>query len=265
MSGRKALFIPISMLVLVAVTMAVTLRGQSQDSSVSTNQEDATEVQRGVASEKQKEHGKLFKQQGLGNIYELARKKSGGNGSPDINITVSPGMPELSPTGGATLPANTLENLTSNADAIVVVTVKSKVSQLTESENFIFTDYEVTVTEVLKDNSDAPLVAGNGITIVRPGGAVRVEGRVVRAIDRSAKPLQVGKQYLFFLCYIPATGAYQAAPGASSFNIVNNKLVSLTDDALDANFQNGKDAAPFINEIQSIVATTKQKRERHID
>ena len=67
-------------------------------------------------------------------------------------MTVGTGLPGGSP--GFTPPtfSERITNLSCDADAIVVGEVTSKSSQLTEDQDFIFTDYELKVEEVIKNN-----------------------------------------------------------------------------------------------------------------
>ena len=93
------------------------------------------------------------------------------------------------------------------ADAIVLATVRSFEAALTESKKFIFTDYDVTVDDVLKGDT-ALLYAGSQIVVTRPGGELVIEGRRLRADDRSFRPLSVGNRYLLFLNFLPVTQSF---------------------------------------------------------
>lgn len=119
------------------------------------------------------------------------------------------------------------------SDAVVIVDVKDKYSQLTENREFIFTDYTVVVQEVLKDNALAPLRTGNRITVTGPGGKVQINGRVINALDSSFKLLKKEKRYLLFLKYIAGPDAYQSIR-KGSFSIEDNDLTPLTDEFIPA-------------------------------
>lgn len=51
----------------------------------------------------------------------------------------------------------------------VVGEVKSKSSQLTEDQDFIFTDYEIQVEEVIKNNTSDSIAPNTEITVSNPG------------------------------------------------------------------------------------------------
>lgn len=252
MSIRKKV-LGISFILLIGgVISALAIFAHSQTISV-IDQERADSVRKGVKTEKQKKHGTLIVNNRGENLYDLARQRPAIEGDSDIDIVSLPGMPELSPTGQPNLADQTLGNLTAEADAIVIGVVASKESQLTESETFIFTDYEMAIREVLKDNGAAPINPSDKITVVRPGGVVEIEGRVVRAVDRTVKPLQIGEQYLLFLKYIPTTGSYLASSGAGSFKIENDKVTTLTDDPRYSDFKKNQGTTSFVNEIHAMV------------
>ena len=59
----------------VAAGIAVaTLHGRGQGASLTT-QDEPTPIQRGKLTQRQKEHGKLFKNKGVGNIHDLAGQR----------------------------------------------------------------------------------------------------------------------------------------------------------------------------------------------
>jgi hypothetical protein len=77
--------------------------------------------------------------------------------------------------------------------------VKNKSSQLTEDVDFVFTDYELTIEEVLKDNEYAHWLPNIGFTLTQPGGKVRLDGYVIEAEDALFRPLVIGERYALFL------------------------------------------------------------------
>jgi hypothetical protein len=102
------------------------------------------------------------------------------------------------------------------ADAIVIGEIKGKVaSQLTEDEEFLFSEYDVVVEDVIKDNANASIILNSVINVIRPGGKVKVNEKVITAVVYSFKPFLEGDQYLLFLKYIPETQSYQAFTNGS--------------------------------------------------
>jgi hypothetical protein len=215
--------------------------------------EEPTPVTRGVATPRQKEHGKLYPQDtGLGKLSTLIGNDKLDR-SKEINLTVLPSTPELSIDGTT----ESLGKLVSSSDAIVLGTVLSKTSQLTENETFVFTDYEVTISEVLKTKV-ATIHPQKVITVTRPGGKILLEGVIVNAVDRNFKPLAIGASVLLFLKYLPATDSYQAVNNKSSFELLNNKVKPLSD-APDAKKQRG-DVTSFLGDIRAAIASNGEAK-----
>ncbi|HXU36073.1 MAG TPA: hypothetical protein VN937_06885 [Blastocatellia bacterium] len=120
--------------------------------------------------------------------------------------------------------------LARSSDAIVRGRVTNKVSQLTEDDGFVFTDYNVEITEVLKDNVTAPL--GASITVTYPGGKVLLDGVIVKARDHYFEPLPLNREVVLFLQSVKETGAYKPTAYSGSFQLDGVKLRALTEQEL---------------------------------
>lgn len=189
-----------------------------------------------------KEHGKLYKEFEHGpKLADLTAQGAG-------DVTVVEDSPI--PVGPGYTPPPFLNAIACEADAVVVgVLGGASASDLTDDGHFIFTDYELTVEEVVKDNAAAPLRQGGGIVVTRPGGEVRLNGRSVRALDDAFKPFAAGGRYVLFLRYVPATGAYRAF-GSGSFRLDGDRVVKLG----DAASQWGRvedEKAPFMADVHA--------------
>jgi hypothetical protein len=194
---------------------------------------------------KQKEHSKLYKEYDTGpKLQDLAAKGTG-------DLVVADDTPIQVDFGIARPPF--LKGITCDADAIVVGVLNSQhTSHLTEGGSFIFTDYELTVKDVVKDNAAASIQPGRAITITRSGGEVQINGRTVRAIDDSFKPFKVGERYVLFLRFISATGAYRAS-GSGSFQLRDDRVTKLGD-AITQWGTVRDDASAFIAEVRAEMA-----------
>jgi hypothetical protein len=256
---RTASLFVLSLFVL-AVAAVATLHSHGQETSAT--QDGPTPIQRGRLTPRQREHGKLFKYKGVGNVYGLIQKMADEGDGGEINVESLPGTPELSQSGEAATPSDLLATNAAQADAVVIGIVSGKTSQLNEAETFVFTDYGLNVVEVLKNNESAPISGNSAITVTRPGGAVQVEGHVVRAIDRTAKPLKVGEKYLLFLRFLPATNAYLASEGPSSFKLEGGKVLTLTEDPRYADFQKGRDEVSLIDDLHAAVSSSGERKGR---
>jgi hypothetical protein len=218
------------------------LRQQQKDQAKA----DATLIQDGVIAPQQKEHAKRYKG------YRSGKKLR------DLTNTIGDMMlrREVGTQGGD--PNETpfdfqkfLREMAVDADAVVVGTIKNKSSQLTEDEDYVFTDYDMTVVEVLKDNPAAPIQTNNKMVVTRPGGTIFLNGRIVEALDESFQPLRKKNQYLLFLRFIPSTGAYEALNSKASFQIGSDKIKKLTKEPFSFDDAN---VASFINEVRAAVA-----------
>lgn len=244
---RNLTILGISLAVAVSVTL-VALSSQGQNNQIASRQENPSPVQEGVMTEKQREHSKRFSQK---YAYRKNQKLRDLWGRGDILVTIGVGD---KPSSTSSPPFNLdefLRKMTCDADAILIAQVKDKVSQLTEHGEFTFTDYEVTVEEILKNKADSPINPQSNITITRQGGAIKLNGKVIRGIDLSFKPFEMDSRVLLFLRFIPATGAYETFTSEGSFMLVGSELVKLTDEALPPELESEKDAASFISKIRS--------------
>lgn len=226
-----------TLLLLFAVTIplftAMTImRGQSQEGAKKSD--EPTRIQAGIMTEKEKRHGKLHERHGTRSVRNT--KKS-------INLVISVPFMEAESGPPASSTDELLEQITCGADAAVVGKVTGKKSQLTEDGTAVFTDYEVQVDEVVDNNAPKVVQQGESITVTRPGGAVELDGNVIRMVDRSFTPFDVGDRYLLFLRRVAATGAYQAVGRENGFKLDGSRVLRLTEKELPYPFgyENGAD------------------------
>lgn len=110
------------------------------------------------------------------------------------------------------------------SEVIVIGGVISKTSQLTENRDYVFSDYEVKIEEVLKNNTSAKLETGGPIVVSSGGGAVKVGDRIIRLGDKSWAQYKKGVRYLFFLKYAPTAAVYQSIIGDNSFALYSDRV-----------------------------------------
>jgi hypothetical protein len=194
-------------------------------------------------TEKQRQHSKLFKHSGP-KLRELTTRQAG-----DVEVEEEVGYVLRLPRADQKTPV--FQSALCNADAVVVATINNKSSQLTEDENFIFTDHEITVEEVIKNNVAAPIQAADTITATRDGGVVELNNRILRAKRDDFDATLVGKRYLLFLQYIPATGSYLMY-GNGAFQLEAERVIALGPGAREELLKGGsKDATGFLNEVRA--------------
>jgi hypothetical protein len=186
---------------------------------------DATPVQLGILTERQKNHSKLYsfyREQNKKKISDLLAHAE----SKVIGIVFHVGVGEVLP---KETPENYFKKLADQSDAIIRGRIIKKVSQVTEDDTFIFTDYDVSVIEVLKNNVISSLENGSSIIVTRPGGKIVVNDVVMYIKDHSYLPLpNNNNEVVLFLKYIPETGAYQTAQDTGSFELSEAELKPLT-------------------------------------
>lgn len=184
------------------VTTDTTLPDLNQD-------DEATVVEPGMLTMRQREHSKLFKGFGTGKKIEDLLKQ-------DAEVSIVRGAPLEGNNDNETAPSlfQSAQNTTCSADVIIVGKVVKKTSQLTADGEFVFTDYTVNVTEVLKTSAARGLIPAE-IIVTGPGGKVRIKNRVATAIDQSSRPFLRGEAFIFFLKFVPNTGSFKTTDGTS--------------------------------------------------
>jgi len=239
----------IAVLAVAIISTSATIQQNRQKKILSILSEEATPIQEGVLTEKQKEHSKIYK--GYASIMNGRKIKGLIAERGDVDIWAPIGLELYMPPVSLD---KYLQTLTCDADAAIIGFVKSKSSNLVESGTFLFTDYEVTVKEILKENATAPAHPGDEITITRGGGAVRLNKRIVRAIDPSLGRLEVGRYYLLYLKYIPATGGYRHFANEASedsFLLDGGTISQISRKQLPLGPRNQADAVSFLSEARN--------------
>jgi hypothetical protein len=84
------------------------------------------------------------------------------------------------------------------------------------------------VEEVIKNNDLASIQPSSAITVTRPGGTIKLNGRVIRVTDMSFPLLTIEHKYLLFLRYIPTTSAYKTFRFKGDFELNTDKFTPLT-------------------------------------
>jgi hypothetical protein len=164
-----------------------------QRTSATAKPNDATSKQEGKMTASQREHSKLYKAYAPGgNLRELAASST-----TDVEVVNGIGQQAFSSNSAPFNLRDYLREMARDSDAIVVGTVTTKASFLTADESFVFSDYDLNVEEILKDNSAQPIKL-TSLTVTRPGGTVTVGGRAIHATDESLEPLALGNRYLLF-------------------------------------------------------------------
>lgn len=241
--------IGVFILLLVAILSLTLVNGigrQYQDTSSVGKRDDATPIQEGRMTDKQREHSKLYKGFGAGRkLKDLSAENPGGvkvkrnRPLPVGESVISPTLPEF------------LKGLACKADAVVIGGLAEKSSQLTDDGEFVFTDYDLSIEDVLKDNVFSHLMPGVNLTLTQPGGRVLLNGRLIEAVDASFQPLLVGHRYLLFLKFIPSTRTYASLNSTSTYELSDNGVKVQTEEETPSALNNEK-ASNFIDKVRAV-------------
>jgi hypothetical protein len=254
MKNKKVILFLLSLLVVSTVIATTRLQRRTQKESTSIRDDEATPIQEGVMTEKERQHSKLFRGYGQDvtrgkSLRQLVSEKGDVNVGRMIGNVILPTSFSLK---------DYLRELVCRGDAVVVGTVKDKSSNLIEEGTFAFTGYQFVAEEVFKDNPTAHIQPNSEITIVRISGTVKLDGHIVRTIDHSEKPLQVGGRYILFLQFVPVTGAYRSFGNVltdDSFQLGGNEIIQASDQPLPFGAHRGTDSASFIVEVRDAVGS----------
>lgn len=208
---------------------------------------DATPVEVGVLSARQRIHSDLYTEykrqndsKSMGEFFDSAKSST-----KIIKIDFLVG---LSPFMEADTPEGFFGELAGSSDAIIRGRVTKKVSQLTQDNTFVFTDYDIVITEVLKDNAAAPL--GASITVTYPGGKVLLDGVIVKARDHYFEPLPLNREVVLFLQLVKETGSYKPTGYSGCFELDGVRLKALTGKELPPGVLRGGES--FLQTVRAV-------------
>ena len=208
---------------------------------------DATPVEVGVLSARQRIHSDLYthykKQNGDKTIGEFLDSAKSSTKIVKLDFLVG-----LSLLMEADKPERFFGELSTSSDAIIRGRVTKKVSQITQDDAFVFTDYDVVITEVLKDNAAAPL--GAAIEVTYPGGKVLLDGVIVKARDHYFEPLPLNREVVLFLQSVKETGAYKPTGYSGSFELDGVRLKALTEKELPPGVLRGGES--FLQTVRAV-------------
>ena len=199
------------------------------------------------------EHAKLYHEYSTGkNLPEMAATGTG-----DIEVRNFTMGSSWAPQNPSSYPSPYLVDSATRANAVVLGTLNDSVSALTEDHSYIFTDFTMSVEEVIKDNPVAPIKMNRNIMITRPGESLVMNGRTVRAVPAYFLPFHVGRRYLLFLSYILKTGAYRCDQDGS-FELFDHGVGKMTPRASGVPMENRQDPIAFLNEVRAASSTASK-------
>lgn len=133
-----------------------------------------------------------------------------------------------------------------NSDAIVIATPFRRESALTDTHQFVFSEYEAVVRQVYHSKINS-VVPGQQIVLSRAGGVTTFKGQNVRGIDPEFPLLRLNQSYILFLHLDRSSG---------SFRLFASDVFMLQGDQITAGRQHSK-TLPGAVENSHFVATLK--------
>ena len=83
--------------------------------------------------------------------------------------------------------------------AVIVGTVSKAQAHLSTDKSYVYSEFDVLVDDVLKDDVQSSISRGQTIPVARPGGKVRVAPGNIHEFRTTLDPLEVGCRYALFL------------------------------------------------------------------
>lgn len=214
-------------------------------------QDEATVVKRGQATDKEKEYSKEYRK-----IYsdragkKITEIKQKGN----IGVSIGVGSYPRSKDEGVISINQFLEKLSCQTDTIVEGVIRNKKSHLSDDETFVFTEYNFDVKKVLKNNAKLTIGTNQTISITRPGGLIKVDNQLIKFEDLNYEPLKINREYLLFLKFVPLAKGYVTASPEGDFLLDNNMFKSLSKRGLINEINKDVESEILFNRIQSAVS-----------
>jgi len=144
----------------------------------------------------------------------------------------------------------------STSTAIVVGTVTRGKCFITKNHAYVYTDYTVTVDQILKQDPTSNLSVGGELVATREGGAIRYpSGHVTNVLTHGKGLPEIGSQYLLFLWKpIPNFPEYEIIFD-SGYQVKNGRVYPLD----DVNSQYvGVELPILLAEVQKAIAASQK-------
>jgi hypothetical protein len=206
-------------------------------------------------NQRRHEHSKLYAGRGTGNLRKLAAEAEVGDeifSSQVCSMTVGLPYPPLFNL------FDFLKGISCEADAVVSGVIKDKASFLTDDEQYVFTDYTLTVEEVFKDDLTSPIEMHSEIVVTRPCGTITIDGRKVGVTDVVMKSLEKDGRYVLLLKRVPDAGTYSALTSHSGFELRDGRVIKATE--VHLGMETEDDASGFLTALRIAAGSCSKKK-----
>jgi hypothetical protein len=146
---------------------------------------------------------------------------------------------------------------TVESDAVLSGRVLAVNAYLSNDKTGAYSEFTITIEEVLKRDGRSPLEPGNSIIAERAGAAVQLpSGRIVRTGFAGEGMPRIGRQYVLFLKYNDQGEDYHIVTGYE----LRNKRVFPLDMGEAFRIYKDADTGTFLNTVHQAVANPPEKK-----
>lgn len=245
---KKSIFLKFLILSIMSFALFA-LKQDAQDSG--QTQDDVTVIQSGKEkTDKEKGYDKAYRKSKLTKRSGKLSQARPGDFDVVLNASVQPpGIPRTK--------AQVIEEWVCSADIVLIGRAGNKTVHLNEEESLVYSEYEISVQDIIKSNPNIPIQVNNLIQITRPGGNIRLDGRLIRFMDGLHSPLQNGKSYLLFLKYVPEVNGYIPTDAAFDYLLDENKATPTIRSSMKGGEVDSEDAVSLLDIVRATVTTSR--------
>ena len=208
---------------IVAVVVVLSVAGPHLESTATAQQTIAAGKQKEVdrttpllnrMTAAQREHAKLFKHFRQGSRDRLLDR--------GLSLDITRDFVSLS-TSGRPAP-EVLAEVACGADAVFAGEVISAETLPTEDGAFLFTDYQILLSEVFRARPGIDISRGETVVLSRPGGETVVDGTRVAVTITGFRPLSSDASYVFAVQYLRRTRSFWSENSDGLFSLVDSRI-----------------------------------------
>jgi len=130
---------------------------------------------------------------------ERAKRKKKGEKYNNAIVPINPAREMVNQNEVVHFPTGTPSLPVSQSAAVIIGTVTKAQAHLSSDKSYVYSEFDVLVSEVIKDDGKSPFVPGKTVAVERPGGRVRVPSGHIHEYTTTLNPLSVGSCYALFL------------------------------------------------------------------
>lgn len=244
MKNRRKTILGITIVSIIMLVIFVALKQQAQ------TQDDVAVIQQGRRiTEREKAYDRAYGRSRHSKSKRLNQARIPG----DFDVVVNAYLDSSNPVATK---GQIIEKRVCNADAVIIGRAEGKTIHLNQEETLVYSEYDVGVQEIIKNNASLPIQTNNIIQITRPGGNIRFKGRLIRFIDGKYTPLTRGNYYLLFLKYVPEVNSFIPPDGGNDYLLDGNRAVPTILSSTKGKQAESEEASSLLNFIRGVAASS---------